>query len=223
MNRKVVVANMRRFVTECLGTFMLVFCGTGAVVVNEVVPNSLGNQGIAVVFGLVVFAVIMLFASVSGAHINPAVSLAFYLGKQLSFKRTMAYTVGQLLGAALASVMLWFLFPENTHYGLTQPNGTIWQSLVFETILTFMLVLVIFGVAKQFGIQNIMAVAAAVGAVVLFEAMFAGPICGASMNPARSFGPALISGQWQFFWIYCLGPFLGAVLAVFVFKIFSYD
>ena len=223
MNRKVVVANMRRFVAECLGTFMLVFCGTGAVVVNEVVPNSLGNQGIAVVFGLVVFAVIMLFASVSGAHINPAVSLAFYLGKQLSFKRTMAYTVGQLLGAALASVMLWFLFPENTHYGLTQPNGTIWQSLVFETILTFMLVLVIFGVAKQFGIQNIMAVAAAVGAVVLFEAMFAGPICGASMNPARSFGPALISGQWQFFWIYCLGPFLGAVLAVFVFKIFSYD
>lgn len=214
---------MRRFVAECLGTFMLVFCGTGAVVVNEVVPNSLGNQGIAVVFGLVVFAVIMLFASVSGAHINPAVSLAFYLGKQLSFKRTMAYTVGQLLGAALASVMLWFLFPENTHYGLTQPNGTIWQSLVFETILTFMLVLVIFGVAKQFGIQNIMAVAAAVGAVVLFEAMFAGPICGASMNPARSFGPALISGQWQFFWIYCLGPFLGAVLAVFVFKIFSYD
>jgi len=205
---------MNKLLAEFIGTFVLVFAGTGAVVVNDVSRGTVTHVGIALTFGLVVLAMIYTVGDISGAHLNPAVSTAFWLAGRFPGTQVLPYLSAQCLGATAASGTLRFLFPTNGSLGATLPAGTAAQSFVLELILTLILMFVILNVstgAKEKGITA----GIAVGAVIGLEAMFAGPICGASMNPARSLGPALVSGHLAQLWIYLTAPVLGASLAVF--------
>ncbi len=201
------------WVAEVIGTFALVFAGTGAIIVNEATQGAVTHVGIALTFGLVVMAVIYSIGDISGAHINPAVTLGFWLAGRFASKDVMPFILSQLLGAFAASGLLRLLFLDQEGLGATLPSGTWWQSFVLELVLTFFLMFVIFNVASGAKENGVMA-GAAIGGVVALEAMFAGPICGASMNPARSLAPAIVSGQWQYCWLYVLAPTLGAALAI---------
>lgn len=204
---------MKKYLAESLGTFALVFCGTGAIIINQQTGGVVTHAGIAITFGLVVMAMIYALGSVSGAHLNPAVTLAFWLRDQTDARQGMAYIGSQIVGALLASGLLHFLFPENQFLGATLPAGSAMQSFILEAMLTFFLMLVILRIAQ--GDRDIQSLAGIViGGVVLLEAMFAGPICGASMNPARSLAPAIMSGHLEHLWIYLTAPPLGALLAV---------
>ncbi len=204
---------MKKYVAEAIGTFALVFAGTGAIVVNDVSNQTISHTGIALTFGLVVMAMIYAIGDVSGAHINPAVTIGFWVAKRFEGKQVLPYIVAQLLGAFAASGVLRVLFLHHTTLGATLPVGTWWQSFVFEGILTSILMFVILNVSVGAKEKGIMA-GAAIGGVVAFEAMFAGPICGASMNPARSLAPAIVSGNLQHLWLYVVAPVLGALLAI---------
>lgn len=208
---------MKKYIAEFIGTFALVFCGTGAVIVNEQTGGVVGHVGIAITFGLIVMAMIYSFGKSSGAHFNPAVSIGFWVAKLLPKKEVLPYVTSQLLGAFLATAVLKFLFPENINLGATIPSGTVLQSFILEIILTFFLMLVILSTSQGSKELGIMA-GLAIGSTVLLEAMFAGPISGASMNPARSLSPALLSGNIQMLWIYILAPVLGAILSVIVWQ-----
>lgn len=191
----------------------MVFCGTGAIVINSVSNGAVSHVGVAITFGLVVLAVIYALGKVSGAHINPAVTLSFWLAKSFETKLVLPYLLSQLSGAICASLVLRLLFPEAINLGETLPSGSELQSFVLELILSFILMLVIFQVTTGSKEEGILA-GMVIGFVVLFEAMFAGPICGASMNPARSFGPAIVSGNLQSLWVYLTATTLGMLLAV---------
>lgn len=204
---------MKKYLAEFIGTFAIVFCGTGAVIVNEQTQGVITHMGIAATFGLIVLAMIYTFGEKSGAHFNPAVTLAFSVAKRFDNKKIIPYISAQLLGAIFASLVLKSMFPQNIHLGATAPSGSIWQSFVMEFILTYFLMLVIIHVSQGSKEVGILA-GIAIGATVGLEALFAGPICGASMNPARSIGPALISGDITHLWIYILAPILGALLSV---------
>ena len=209
---------MNRYISEFIGTFALVFCGTGAIVINNITGGVVGHLGIAVTFGLIVMAMIYAFGEISGAHLNPAVSIGFWMSGRFERKALAPYIIAQCLGAIAASSLLLFLFPNNAGLGGTEPSGSVMQSFVMEVILTFFLMLVIIMVST--GSKETGTVAGLViGATVLLEALFAGPISGASMNPARSLGPALLSGQFQHLWIYFLAPAAGSVLAIGAFKL----
>ena len=198
--------------SEFFGTFALVFCGTGAIIINDVSGGTITHVGIALTFGLVIMALIYTFGEVSGAHFNPAVTIAFAVAKRFEWRFVLPYMGAQIAGAVVASLVLRFLFSHPT-LGLTKPRGSIEQSLVLETVLTWFLMLVILSVstgAKEKGITA----GIVIGGVIGLEAMFAGPICGASMNPARSIAPALVSLQLSNLWIYIVGPIAGALLAV---------
>lgn len=204
---------MNKLLSELLGTFILVFAGTGAIIVNEVSGGVIGHAGIALTFGLVVMTMIYALGDVSGAHLNPAVTLAFAVARRFDWKDVPRFIGAQMGGACLASGVLRLLFPSNEKLGATLPAGSATQSFVLEVILTAILMLVILRVstgAKEKGITA----GIAVGGVIALEAMFAGPICGASMNPARSLAPALVSGHLEHLWIYLVAPTLGALLAV---------
>ena len=206
--------NFRPLCAEFIGTFALVFAGTGAIIINEISGGAITHVGIALTFGLVVLAMIYTLGDVSGAHFNPAVTLGFWAARRFPANLIWRYLAAQIAGALLASWVLKFLFPANQNLGATYPAGSAMQSFVLEFILTFLLMFVILNVstgAKENGITA----GIAVGAVIGLEAMFAGPICGASMNPARSFAPALVSGNLGDLWIYLLAPILGALIAVF--------
>ena len=170
-------------------------------------------MGIAITFGLIVTAMIYTVGDISGAHLNPAVTLGFWLAKVFPAKEILPYFISQGAGAFLASFTLHFLFPNNQTLGATLPAGTAMQSFILEVILTFILMFVILHVAKGSKEQGMFA-GIAIGFVVLLEAMFAGPICGASMNPIRSLAPAIISGHIEHLWVYLNAPILGAALAV---------
>lgn len=204
---------MRRYTAELLGTYALVFAGTGAIIVNEQ-TGALGHFGVAATFGLIVLAMIYAFGDVSGAHLNPAVTIGFVVAKRFPAAQALPYIAAQLGGAVLASLTLRFLFPESATLGATQPAGSDMQSFVLEVILTFFLMLVILQVAHGSKEVGIMA-GIAIGAVVGLEALFGGPICGASMNPARSIAPAVVSGELHSLWIYLAAPITGALLATF--------
>jgi aquaporin Z len=204
---------MRRYVAEALGTFTLVFAGTGAVVIDDVTRGGVTHVGVAMTFGLVVMAMIYAFGDVSGAHLNPAVTVGFWLSRRLPGSEVVPYALAQLVGAFAASAALLALFGNRAALGATTPMGSPWQSLALEAILTGILMLVILNVST--GPKEIGVVAGiAIGGVVGLEAMFAGPICGASMNPARSIAPAVMSGHFRSLWVYIAGPMLGAAVAV---------
>lgn len=203
----------RRCFAEVLGTWCLVFAGTGAVVTNDVSGGAVSHVGIALTFGLIVLAMIYAIGEVSGAHINPAVTIGFVAAGKMPAVEAVGYIVSQLVGAILASVALRLLFPDHVTLGATLPSDGVWQSFFLEVILTAMLMFVILRVstgAKEKGITA----GIAIGAVVGLEAMFAGPICGASMNPARSIGPALVAFQLSTLWVYIAAPIIGAIIAV---------
>ncbi len=211
MNTNVPV--LRTYLAEAVGTFALVFAGTGAIVINDLSGGVISHVGIALTFGLVVLAVIYAIGEVSGAHINPAVTLGFWASGRFPAKHVAPYIVSQSLGALLASVLLWALFPAHESLGATVPAGAAGQSFVLEVVLTFLLMFVILCVAIGAKEQGMMA-GTAIGATVGLEALFAGPISGASMNPARSLAPALVSLELSQQWIYVAAPVLGALLAV---------
>jgi len=205
---------MKRFTAEFIGTFGLVFAGTGAIVINEVSGGAVTHVGIALTFGLVVLAMIYTFGDISGAHLNPAVTLGFWAARRLPIRDVPPYVASQILGASAASASLRFLFPQNKLLGATLPTGTDSQSFALEAILTFLLMLTILNVsigAKEKGITA----GIAVGSIIGLEAMFAGPICGASMNPARSIAPAVVSGHLEHLWLYLVAPLVGALAATF--------
>jgi len=199
----------RKYLAEGIGTFCLVFAGTGAVIVNQLTGGQVTIVGIGLVFGLVVLAMIYALGHISGAHLNPAVTLGFWSAGRMGTKEVPAYVLAQCSGAIAASLTLCVLFPGQTNLGVTLPSGPLVQSLVLEFVLTFILMFVIMGVATDDRAQGMMA-GVAVGAIIALEAIFGGPISGASMNPARSFGPALISGNFNHHWIYWLAPILGS-------------
>jgi aquaporin NIP len=198
---------------EFLGTFALVFAGTGAIVINEASGGVITHVGIALTFGLIVLAMIYTVGDISGAHLNPAVTLGFFAAGRFSFRDVIPYGVSQCAGALTASGILHFLFPASITLGATLPAGSAFQSFVLELILTAILMFVILGVSTGAAEKGITA-GIAVGAVIVLEAMFAGPICGASMNPARSLAPALVSGHVQHLWIYLVAPVTGAFVGV---------
>lgn len=204
---------MRRPLAEFLGTFILVFAGTGAIVINGLAGGVIGHAGIALTFGLVVLAMIYTFGDISGAHLNPAVTVAFAAARRFPWKEVPLYLGAQLAGAFAASGLLKFLFPGPGTLGATLPSGSASQSFVLEVVLTAILMLVILSVSTGSKEKGITA-GIAIGAVVGLEAMFAGPICGASMNPARSLAPALVSGHLEHLWLYPAATLLGALLAV---------
>jgi aquaporin NIP len=204
---------MKKYFSEFLGTFCLVFAGTGAIVINQTSGGVVSHPGIALTFGLVVMAMIYTFGDISGAHLNPAVTCGFVAARRMQIGEGVFYIFSQLAGAISASALMRFLFPQNASLGMTLPAGSAVQSFVLELLLTAILMLVILSVsvgAKEKGITA----GIAIGGVIALEAMFAGPICGASMNPARSLAPALVANNFSFLWIYLVAPVAGALLAV---------
>ncbi|MCS6934096.1 MAG: aquaporin [Chitinophagales bacterium] len=211
----------RKWLSEYLGTFILIFAGTGAVVVNQHTNGALGLSGIALVWGFVIIALIYAFGDISGTHINPAVTVAFAADGRFAWREVPGYILSQLAGALSGSLLLRILFPENTHLGVTLPAGHAWQSFVLETAMTFILMMVILRVstgAKEKGITA----GIAIGGTVLLLVLFGGPISATSLNPTRSLAPALVSGNFNYVWIYLTAPFLGSLLAVSVNKFLAH-
>jgi len=209
MNRE----RSKKYIAEVLGTFCLVFSGTGAIVINDVSGGTVTHVGVALTFGLVVMAMIYAIGDVSGAHLNPAVTLGFWLAKAFPGREVVPYIVSQILGAFLASGLMRALFLSHGSLGATKPAGPAMQSFTLEVVLTAMLMFVILTVSSGAKEKGLMA-GIAVGAVIAMEALFAGPICGASMNPARSLAPAAVSGNLADLWIYLTAPLLGAAIGV---------
>jgi len=208
----------REALTEAIGTFTLVFAGTGAVMVNNLSQGAVTHLGISFIFGAIVAALIYSTGHISGAHFNPAVTLAFWMAGFLPKRRVIPYILAQIIGAIAASTLLLISLGRVANLGATLPLNDNWlQSFVLETVLTFILMFVILGSGLDrrapIGFAGL-----AIGLTVGVEAAFMGPITGASMNPARSFGPALVGGIWQHHWLYWVAPILGAQLAVIVYK-----
>jgi aquaporin Z len=205
---------MNSLLAEAFGTFWIVFAGTGAIIVSNA-SGVIPHVGVALVFGLVVFAMIAALGDISGAHFNPAVTIGFYLAKRLPGIAVMPYIASQTVGALIASLILYALFPMHGSLGATNPAGTFAQSWVLEVILTMGLMFVILSVSTGASEKGITA-GLAIGSVVGLAALFAGPISGASMNPARSLAPAMVSGHVENLLLYLTAPVVGAALAVLV-------
>jgi aquaporin Z len=204
---------MRKLAAEVLGTFALVFAGTGAIVINDVTGGAVSHVGIALTFGLVVLAMIYAVGDVSGAHLNPALTLGFFAARRFEGRWVAPYIASQCVGAVLASAALRLMFPANATLGATRPAGDALQSFVLELILTLLLMFVILSVSAGSKEKGVLA-GVAVGSVIALEALFAGPISGASMNPARSLSPALVSLRLDGLWVYLTAPVLGACAGV---------
>lgn len=203
----------RQLLAEAFGTFCLVFAGTGGIVINAVTDGSIGHLGVALTFGLIVLAMIDSLGDISGCHINPAVTFGFWAARRFPGRLVGPFVVAQCGGAGLASGTLRLLFPESPTFGQTIPSGSAAQSFLLEVILSFILMVVILSVARG-GKEKGLLAGLTIGAVITLEATFAGPISGASMNPARSLGPAVAAGQFESLWIYLAAPVVGAAAAV---------
>jgi len=208
----------RSLCAEAFGTFCLVFAGTGAAVVNEVTAGGVTHVGVALTFGLVVMAMIYGIGKISGCHINPAVTLGLCAAGQCERSQVLPYIGSQCAGALLASGVLKLLFPESSTLGATVPAGSDLQSLVLEFVLTMILMFVILSISSDSRGENILG-GIIIGGVVGLEALFAGPISGASMNPARSLAPAVVTMQYGSVWIYLVAPVAGALAAVPLFRL----
>ena len=206
----------RSLVAEFIGTFALVFAGAGAIMVDAK-THALGHVGVAISFGLVIMAMIYAVGHVSGAHFNPAVSFAFALGRHFPWGRVGAYWVAQLGGAIAAAAILRGSLGNVAHVGATLPSGSQGQAFLWELVLTFFLMFVIMAVATDTRAVG-EAAAIAIGGTVGLDAMFGGPVTGASMNPARSLGPALVSGELHALWLYVIAPLAGAVLGALAYQ-----
>jgi MIP family channel proteins len=199
----------RRALAEGVGAFALVFAGCGAIVTDAQRHGALGAVGIALVFGLVILAGIAAVGHISGAHFNPAVTLSFVLTRHLPGREAAAYVAAQVVGAILAALTLWLIWPGRpASLGATVPTIAVGRALLLEALMTALLMLVIISVATDTRATGAPA-AIAIGATIALDALFGGPLTGASMNPARSLGPALVSGQWHELWIYLVGPLVG--------------
>ncbi|XP_057494283.1 aquaporin NIP1-1-like [Actinidia eriantha] len=209
----------QKLVAEVLGTYFLIFAGCGAVVVNLDKDRVVSSPGIAIVWGLVVTVMFYTVGHISGAHFNPAVTIAFASCKRFPWKQVPAYIAAQVMGSTLASGTLRLIFNgKQDQFAGTAPAGTELQSFVLEFIITFYLMFVISGVATDNRAIGELA-GLAVGATVLLNVMFAGPISGASMNPARSLGPAIVSNRYEGIWMYILAPISGAIAGAWVYNI----
>ena len=213
IDRLALPVSPRVLLAEVMGTFGLVFFGAGAATVDAI-DGSLGRVGIGLTFGLAVAAMVLIFGRVSGAHINPAVTVGLWAAGHFPARRVPFYVGAQLVGALIAASTLHGLFRNHSGtLGATLPAGDVWQSFGLEIVLTFVLVYAIFAVAHQ-SRASLPIIAVTAGAIVGLEATFAGGISGASMNPARSFGPAAIAWEWADHWVYWSAPLIGAAIAV---------
>ncbi len=208
---------LRRAGAEFVGTYALVLAGCGAIVVNAA-TGALTHMGIALTFGLVIMVMIASAGHLSGAHFNPAVTLAFSLTRHFAWREVPIYVGAQLLGAIGGALTLYLLFGPMANLGVTLPSGDVFQSFELELLLTAVLMFVIISVATDTRAVGQLA-ALAIGATVALDALWGGPISGASMNPARSFGPALIAGVWRDQWVYWLGPIIGASLGAVIYQV----
>ncbi len=209
---------LRALLAEALGTFVLVLAGTGAVVTNALYAGSLGQVGISMVFGLVIMALIYAMGHISGAHFNPAVTLAFVLVRHFPAKRALPYVAAQIVGALLGSAAVRMLIGDAGGLGVTHPLNGAFAGVVLEGILTAILMFVIMAVATDTRAVG-QAAAIAIGGTIALEALFAGPITGASMNPARSLGPSIVAGDYADLWLYFIGPVLGAALGAMAYQL----
>jgi MIP family channel proteins len=216
------ISPLQRAAAESVGTFGLVFAGCGAIVIDTVSGGAITHVGVALTFGLIIMTMIYATGHISGAHFNPAVTLAFAATRHFPLALVPVYLAAQFAGAIAASVVLRLLFGDVAHLGATLPASGAGQSLGLEFVLTFFLMFVIISVATDTRAVG-QAAALAIGGTVGLEAMFAGPICGASMNPARSLAPALVSGTWQDQWLYVAGPILGALAGALVYQFIRGD
>lgn len=204
---------MKKLMAECFGTFCLVFTGTGAIVINDVSGGVITHVGVALSFGLVVLAMIYAVGDISGAHLNPAVTVAFFASRRFPGRQVVPYIASQLAGAFTASLLLRAMFPQHSRLGATLPAGSEAQSFLLELVLTGILMFVILSVSTGARERGITA-GIVVGAVIALEAMVGGPISGASMNPARSIAPAVVALHFSSLWLYIVAPVLGALAAV---------
>lgn len=202
---------MKKYIAEFAGTFLLVLFGTGSIVLNQSGFSFFTHAVISAVFGISVFLMIILFGKLSGAHINPAVTICLAIDKKFRWREVIPYCIFQLVGALCASFLLHLIFPQNELLGATRPAGASSLAFFIEILLMFILMLMILNAAP-----NLIISAAVIGTVVGFEAFFAGPFTGASMNPARSIGPAIVSGHLKDLWLYILAPLFGGTLAIFI-------
>jgi aquaporin Z len=203
---------MKRYVAEVVATFFLIFCGTGAMVINTETEGVISHFGVAAAWGLIVMIMIFAYGRISGAHMNPAVTLTLVVLKLHSKKELLPYWAAQLIGAFAASFALKYMFPENEFLGTSLPRGSEGQSFVLEFILTFMLMIVILLTSQGRKIDQYFA-PIAIGMTVMLEALYAGPISKASMNPFRSLAPAVVSGHTEHLWLYLVATTLGALAA----------
>ena len=203
----------RAFLAEVTCTFALVFAGTGAIVINDVSGGAITHAGIAFTFGLIVMAMIYAVGDISGAHLNPAVTVALCAARRFPAAKALPYIAAQTLGALAASGLLKVMFQDHPTLGATLPSGSWQQSFLLEVVLTAILMFVVL-TATTGSKEKVALAGLVIGGVVALEAMFAGPICGASMNPARSFAPAVVSGKIDSLWIYMVATTAGALLAV---------
>ncbi len=204
----------KKLLAEALGTLCIVFAGTGAIVLNDL-SGAVFHIEVALIFGLAVFAMIFALGDISGAHFNPAVTIGLYLAQRISGKSIVPYILSQITGALIASILLRLLFPAHETLGSTIPTGSFAQSWILESMLTAGLMYVILTVTTG-GSKNKITTAMAIGGVVALAALFAASISGASMNPARSFGPAVVSGNIEVLWMYFTAPIFGAAIAVLI-------
>lgn len=209
---------LRRSVAEALAAFALVFAGCGAAITDATHPGAVGAVGVSLVFGLVIMAMVYATGHLSGAHINPAVTVAFTLTRHFPVRDAVAYIAAQLSGATVGAFVLLAAWSDKpAHLGATVPSVSTGTALLYETVLSAFLMFVIIAVATDARAVGAGA-ALAIGGTVGLDALFGGPITGASMNPAWSFGPALASGTWTSFWIYVVGPVLGAALGALAYQ-----